>query len=136
MTSGSPSTTELDTAGGETAPHQGFLDRLATGTLAYQRCRGCASAVFPPRVLCPACGNAGLAWQVSDGRGSVYSTSVLSPRDGEPYTVVLVDLDEGFRMMSTVVRTPAAQVRIGMRVQALPEPEHQRVVFVAAEDQR
>ena len=56
------------------------------------------------------------AWRVSAGRGTVYSTSVVRPRGETPYGVVLVDLDEGFRMMSRVVGLAPEDVEIGLRV--------------------
>lgn len=124
----------------EPAPHPGYLERLDSGALAYQRCRGCAAAVFYPRVTCPACGGGDLAWRESAGLGTVYATSALARRDADPYAVTLVDLDEGFRMMSTVVGIPAENVRIGMRVRARIEPRDggrdPRPVFEEAGDER
>jgi uncharacterized OB-fold protein len=35
---------------------------------------------------------------------------------GDPYNVVLIDVDEGFRMMSRVEDIAPLDVRIGMRV--------------------
>lgn len=52
-------------------------------------------------------------WAVSAGRGVVYATTTVRPRDGAPRDITLVDLDEGFRMMSRVVDGPVA---IGTRV--------------------
>jgi uncharacterized OB-fold protein len=46
----------------------------------------------------------------------VYATTVVRPRGGEAYNLVLVDLDEGFRMMSRVVGTAPEDVAIGARV--------------------
>lgn len=91
--------------------YQGFL---GDGVLALPRCTACARQHFPPRVLCPYCGSDSLSWAECSGRGTVYSTSVLTPRDGRPYAVVLVDLDEGPRMMSSVV--DGSEVAIGDRV--------------------
>ncbi|GAA4232654.1 hypothetical protein FHR32_008605 [Streptosporangium album] len=116
------------------APHREYTDRLGTGSVPYQTCDGCLSAVFPPRVICPRCGATELRWSESAGLGTVYSISVISPRDALPYPVVLVDLDEGFRMMSTVVEIPAEDVRIGARVRARVDqdgPSGPRVVFAA-----
>ncbi|MEU8196535.1 OB-fold domain-containing protein [Microbispora amethystogenes] len=118
------------------APHREYTDRVAAGAVPCQTCDGCLSAVFPPRIICPACGGAELRWSESAGLGTVYSASVLSPRDADPYPVVLVDLDERFRMMSTVVDIPARDVRIGMRVRARVErdgPSGPRIVFTAEE---
>lgn len=77
--------------------------------LAYQ-VDGDGRAVFRPRVA------AGGRWRVSAGLGTVYSTTVVRPRGGEPYNIVLVDLDEGFRMMSAVVGVAPEAVEIGARV--------------------
>jgi uncharacterized OB-fold protein len=97
------------------AVYQALLDH---DIFAVHTCAQCGRAHYSPRVLCPHCGSVALTWQQSDGRGTVYSTSTISPRDGEPYAVVLVDLDEGPRLMSNIVGIPAADVRIGMRVRA------------------
>jgi len=46
----------------------------------------------------------------------VYATTAVYRREAEPYNVVLVDLEEGFRMMSRVEGMPAEEVAIGQRV--------------------
>jgi uncharacterized OB-fold protein len=51
---------------------------------------------------------------VSAGAGTVHSVTWNHPREGAPRNVALIDLDEGFRMMSTV---RAGTVAIGDRVQ-------------------
>ena len=81
--------------------------------LAYQRCPECSGAVFPPRILCPFCGSGILEWLTSTGRGHVYACTTLRPQDSAPYTVALVDLYEGFRMMTTVTASDASVVEIG-----------------------
>jgi hypothetical protein len=55
-------------------------------------------------------------WRVCAGTGTVYSTTVVRRRDAPPRSLVLVDLDEGVRLMSRVVGTPPEDVRIGDRV--------------------
>ncbi len=92
----------------EESPRAHFLAACARGVLAYQWDPAAQRAVFYPRVL------AGLQWRESAGAGTVYATTIVRPRDGEPRGIVLVDLDEGFRMMS---RVRADVVRIGDRVQ-------------------
>ena len=84
-----------------------------------QQCCSCERFVFYPRVLCPFCGSEALSWQPSGAKGgTVYSTTVVNRRekDGGPYNVVLVDLDEGVRMMSRVEGMAPEAVRIGQRV--------------------
>jgi uncharacterized protein len=93
--------------------YQALLDARV---FALPRCEQCSRMHYSPRVLCPHCGSEALHWEISSGRGTVYSTSTLTPRGGEPYAVILVDLDDGPRMMSNIVGTAADEVRIGMRV--------------------
>ncbi|MGY2082775.1 Zn-ribbon domain-containing OB-fold protein [Blastococcus sp. SYSU DS0539] len=106
-------------AAGDVGPSRHYFEALRAGRLLYQRCERCSSAVFPPRVLCPVCSADVLRWEPSAGAGTVYSASTLSPRDEAAYTVVLVDLDEGFRVMS-VVDGPHAP--LGARVRLTPQP--------------
>lgn len=47
--------------------------------------------------------------------GTVYATTTIYRRN-ETYNVSLIDLDEGFRMMSRVEDTPQDEVQIGTRV--------------------
>ena len=84
--------------------------------MGFRRCRDCGVAIFYPRVLCQAGGGVSLGGRASSGRGTVYATTAVYRRDAEPYNVALVDLDEGFRMMSRVEGVPAAEVEIGERV--------------------
>lgn len=90
---------------------------LEAGELAYQWSEEAGRAVFFPRVLCPFTGSERLEWRVSKGFGTVYATTVVHPRQGEPYNVALIDIDEGFRLMSRVEEIPPREVAIGMRVQ-------------------
>jgi uncharacterized protein len=98
-----------------TAPDTVFREGLAMGELRFQRCGECAHAVFQPRVLCPGCGSDSLQWERSVGRGTVYSTTAVRGRHSV-HNVALIDLDEGFRMMSRVEDVAPDQVVIGSRV--------------------
>lgn len=92
--------------------------------------------VFYPRVIEPVTGATDLAWVQPSGLGTVYSVTVVRKRTlEESYNVVLVDLDEGPRMMSRVDGLPLDQVRIGMKVRAkvVRENEQPLVVFVPVE---
>lgn len=97
-------------------PAEVYRRYLESGRLGFQRCAGCGAAVFYPRVLCPVCGSADLTWETSSGQGVVYATTAVYRRDSDPYNVVLVDLEEGFRMMSRVDGVPAEEVEVGTRV--------------------
>ena len=79
-----------------------YLEHLEKGELAYQFSPEANAAVFYPRVICPFTGSDKLEWRVSKGIGTVHATTVVYPQKGEPYNVALIDIDEGFRMMSRV----------------------------------
>ena len=93
-----------------------YLEHLEKGELAYQFSPDGNAAVFYPRVICPTTGSDNLQWRVSNGLGTVYATTVVTPQKGDPYNVALIDVDEGFRLMSRVEDIAPLDVRIGMRV--------------------
>jgi uncharacterized OB-fold protein len=99
----------------ELYPHAVYMEGLKTKELRYQRCESCRRSVFPPRVLCPGCSTTDLSWNTSSGRGVVYSATTIQRREGS-YNVALVDLEEGFRMMSRVEGYPEDEIPIGLSV--------------------
>ncbi len=102
----------------EGSPLAIYQSYLREGKLAYQWDGATDKPVFFPRVLAPGSGSADLSWRVSSGRGTVYSVTVISPKNEPSYDVALIDMDEGYRLMSRVEGVAAEQVRIGMRVRA------------------
>lgn len=117
----------------ENAPDVVYQGFLAEGALAFQRCADCAKTVFPPRVLCPACGGTSLDWTRSSGTGRIYSVTTLSPRDREPYHVALIDVDDGFRMMSNIVGTDQPAIGATVRAQVERADGETRPVFTVEE---
>ena len=85
----------------EKSPLGTFLDHIKKGELAYQVAED-GKAVFYPRAVAPVTGSAKLDWKISKGLGTVYSTTVVYYKNEPPLNVALIDLDEGFRMMSRV----------------------------------
>lgn len=94
-----------------------YFGRLAEGAFEIPQCEACGRLHFFPRVCCPHCGAEALRWVAPSGRGTVYSSTVVRRADGD-YTVCLIDLEEGPRLMSRVVGMPVDDVRIGLPVQA------------------
>ena len=99
-----------------------FAQGLSAGVLRYQRCAGCGAAQTGQRFACTACSSQQLAWCDAAGTGRVFSVTIVhrAPTDAwralAPYTLVLVDLDEGPRVMAH----GAPGLVIGMRVVAQP----------------
>jgi uncharacterized protein len=103
----------------ETHPDADFQQFLKDGRFMLQRSRATGRYFFYPRVMEPGTGSTDLEWTPASGGGTVYSTTVVRPVPPAPaHNVVLVDLDEGPRMMSRVEGVPPDAVKIGMRVRA------------------
>lgn len=119
------------------SPLATYLAHLEKNELAYQFSPAANAAVFYPRLISPTTGHADLEWRVSKGLGTVHATTVVHPQQGEPYNVALIDVDEGFRMMSRVEEIAPTAVTIGMRVTCRVHPgdgdEPPYPVFVPAE---
>jgi len=100
---------------------QEILD-WSTGTegIAYERCDACGQVWYLSRKFCAACGSLAVMRHQASGTGLVVTTTVVSrpPNDKwkeyAPYTLALIDADEGFRIMAHV----ESGARIGDRVLA------------------
>ena len=123
-----------ETSDAASGPEATFRQHLAQGRFMIQRCAASGHHVFPPRVAEPGTG-AALQWVAASGAGTVHSSTVVRCRPpAADYNVVLIDLAEGPRVMSTVLGLPPAEVPIGLAVCARIEVADgvPRVVFVPA----
>ena len=112
-------------------PEQEYFEHLAQGRFMLQRSRSTGRCIFYPRVAEPVTGATDLEWVPASGRGTVYAVTIARPRPPQPaYNVVLVDLEEGVRMMSRVEGLAPEAVRIGMAVQARIVTEGDKPVVV------
>lgn len=100
----------------QTSPLNAYREHLNAGHLAFQRDNATGKAVFYPRVAAPGSGNTALTWEVSTGLGTVYAATAIAQRNEAAYNVALIDMDEGFRLMSRVESVAAEDVKIGQRV--------------------
>ncbi|MBI4192210.1 MAG: OB-fold domain-containing protein [Betaproteobacteria bacterium] len=98
------------------SPLAAYVEYCKRGSLAYQFCPDDGTAVFYPRVINPVSGSPNLEWRVSKGLGTVYASTFVHKRGEEPYNVSIIEVDEGYRMMSRVEETAPDKVKIGMRV--------------------
>ncbi|GAA1164863.1 OB-fold domain-containing protein [Ornithinimicrobium humiphilum] len=97
-----------------------FWEAAAQRRLLAPRCRACGRWFFPPHLVCPHCREADWEWAQSSGRGELYSFTVVhrAPQPGfdPPYVLAVVDLEEGFELMTNIVGADPAGLRIGQRV--------------------
>jgi len=82
---------------------------LAQGHLLFQRCEVCAHAWLPARSECPECLGDAWRWEEASGAGRLVSWCVYHTayhewfRDKLPYNVAVVELEEGPRLISSVL---------------------------------
>ncbi len=109
-----------------------FAVHLKDGRLMGSVCRGCGHASFPPRADCPRCLGGEFSFREWSGRGTVHTFTAIAAaptgfEEAAPYTVAVVDLEEGGRLLAWLGDTiPAGEVRIGMPVQVVPRLEEER----------
>jgi hypothetical protein len=98
-----------------------FWDAAREGRLICQRCSGCGALRHPPRPMCPTCHSLDHSQVEVAGTGTVYSYSILhypqSSAFDYPVVAVLVDLDEGIRLLSNLIDADPSEVRIGLEVE-------------------
>jgi uncharacterized OB-fold protein len=84
-----------------------YWDGCRAGELRYQRCANCGSTGLRPATICGTCHQRTLEWHVSAGRGTLYSWTVVwraqHPTFDVPYAPAIVQLDEGFWLMSAII---------------------------------
>lgn len=88
---------------------EGFWLALKDHQLAIQSCEDCGLLEHPPTVCCPDCGSFSRIWKPVAGTGVVYSYIVChhpthpALADVVPYNVAAIDLDEGVRIVSSII---------------------------------
>ena len=114
-----------------------YQAHLAKGELAFQVSLDDNKPFFYPRAYAPGTGSDNIEWRVSKGLGTVYTTTVVHYKGEPPLNVAMIDLDEGYRMMSRVEDIDPMQVKIGMRVKFRVHPGTDKMapypVFTPAE---
>ena len=104
-----------------------FWDAARRHELVVQRCRACGAWRFPARDLCSRCLSREAGWERVTGRGTIFSFAVMHQvyhpgfADAVPYAVVVVELEEGARLLSNVVDCPVRELAIGMPVEVVFE---------------
>lgn len=103
-----------------------FARYLKDGRLMASRCLECGATSFPPRADCDECMSGDFEYLEVTGRATLhtYTRIVAAPtgfEDVAPYTVGVVDLEEGGRALAWIGDTiPQDQIEIGMELQLVP----------------
>ena len=104
-----------------------FAKHLKDGRLMGTRCKSCGAFSFPPRADCEACMSGDFEFIELSGRSTLqtFTKIVTAPtgfEDVVPYTVGVVDLEEGGRALAWFGDTiPEDEIAIGMDLQVVPQ---------------
>ena len=113
-----------------------FYEAARRGELRFQKCSDCGLFRHYPRPICPACLSRRSTWELSTGRGTVYTwTIVRGPtlpafEAKLPYNVVDVLMDEGVHFVSEVLDCAPEEIHAGMPVEATFLPVTDDVTLV------
>jgi uncharacterized OB-fold protein len=103
-----------------------FARHLKDGRLMGSRCKNCGEQSFPPRADCAACLSGEFEFFEVGGKATLHTFSkiVAAPTgfdDEAPYTVGVVDLEEGGRLLAWMGETiDEREIEIGMALQVVP----------------
>jgi len=104
---------------------QPFWDGAKQHKLLLKKCTKCGTIDHPPYLYCTECWAEENEWIETSGRGKIYAfTTVMlgAPllfTDDIPYTIAMVDLAEGPRMLTTIVEAKPEELSIGMDVEVV-----------------
>ena len=121
-----------------------FWEHCARGELRFQRCASCGTWRHLPRPLCANCGSKEWSWQPSSGRGKIYSWTITHQPllrnfpEPVPYASIVVELEEGVRMVSGLRGLAPSELRLDLPVEVLFEDagEDMRLPFFRPREAR
>lgn len=101
-----------------------FWDATAQHRLVLPRCGACGEYRFPPTPFCPSCASQDVEWVEHDGRGTIYSFTVVrhavipDVQAALPFVAAVVELPgtNGCRMIGNIVDVEPDAVQIGQAV--------------------
>lgn len=113
-----------------------FWEATRNGNLVVQECTVTKKKVWPPRFLSPYSPGADLIWVPIEGKGKVYTYNVVyrgfSPyfQNKVPYAMVVVELDDGVRMLGNAVEVDPTEVHCGMEMEVSFEKVNDDITLV------
>lgn len=95
--------------------------------LRFQRCTACTAWRHVPREMCPECGSFEWEWARSTGRGTIFTWTVVARalhpafQSDAPYAPVVVEMEEGVRLLSAMTDCAPEDLHVGMPVEVVFE---------------
>jgi hypothetical protein len=100
-----------------TIPYKTYNESLKKNKLLGLKCNECSTITCPPKMTCQECTGTDLEQLELKGTGKIvsFTTSYVAPQGREaeaPYTIVLVELDEGPWIMGNLIDIDPRKVDI------------------------
>ena len=99
-----------------------FWEAAARHQLVLQSCASCRTIRHPPRPMCAVCNSMEYTFEQASGRGRIWSWVIahapVLPSFAEkvPYNVIVVELEEGVRMIGNLLDVDNDAIEEGMQV--------------------
>lgn len=94
-----------------------------TKQLHFQQCKNCETTLHPPRPICYKCHSFDMEWVPAPTKGEIYSYVVyhrgVHPGFELPYEVILVELENGQRIVSNMIDCSPEEIYVGMPVEVV-----------------
>jgi uncharacterized OB-fold protein len=93
--------------------------------LRFQRCSNCGTWRHMPRESCAACSSFDWSWEPSTGKGTLFSWTVIHRAihpgwaGDVPYASIVVEMDEGVRLVSVLDGVPLEDLTIGLPLEVV-----------------
>ena len=110
---------------------QEFYDFCKEEALCFQKCTSCGTFRHVPREMCAQCNSFEWEWIPSSGKGTIYSWVVINRAlhpafydpnpEAVPMAPVVVEMEEGVRLLGNMVDCPPDQLKMDMPVEVVYE---------------
>jgi uncharacterized OB-fold protein len=100
---------------------ESFYEYISEGRLMAAKCEDCEALLLPPRPLCNKCLSTNLKWHTLKGKGKLLTYTVIHIppqqfQSMEPYTIGIVELEDGPRLPGMLRDVDPEKLRIGMNL--------------------
>ena len=113
---------------------QHYWDGTRVEELRLQKCNDCRETYFPPRPFCPHCSSRDVSVFTASGKATLHSyviSHIPAPGLEPPYSVAVVALEEGPRLMTNLVgcdQTPEV-LKLDMSLEVTFEAQNDEITL-------
>jgi uncharacterized OB-fold protein len=114
-------------------PSQPYWDACSEGKLMFQRCQVCRTINIMPAFFCSQCYSKNMGWEQSRGLGKLYSWTIVwrpqQPGFVVPYAPAIVTLNEGPRILSSIIHCEPQELNADMPLEVEFHPVSEQITL-------